>query len=125
VDHGKHLELTLLLIPGLNDAQADILAMADFISALNPDIPLHISVYHPSYQMTNHATGIDDVKRAIDLCKTKLNYVYGGNLGIEDYMHTNAKSVGKDYFPQLRFHKLSDQPSRQMPILRHRHLWGI
>lgn len=95
VDHGKHLELTLLLIPGLNDAKADILAMADFISALNPDIPLHISAYHPSYQMTNHATGIDDVKRAIDLCKTKLNYVYGGNLGIEDYMHTQCKVCGK------------------------------
>lgn len=95
VNQGKHLELTLLLIPGLNDAKADILAMAEFINALNPDMPLHISAYHPSYQMTNHATGFDDVKRAINLTKAKLSYVYGGNLGSDDFTHTNCKNCGK------------------------------
>lgn len=93
---GVHLELTFLLIPGLNDSKKDILAMADFIAEVNPEIALHISAYHPSFQMTNNATGIEDVKRAIELVQGKLTNVYGGNLPVMDYMNTQCKKCGEE-----------------------------
>ena len=88
VEAKVHLELCFLLIPGLNDAKADILRMADFIAELNPEIPLHISAYHPDFKMQKVATGLEDIKRAIDLVRDKLCNVYGGNLPTEDYMQS-------------------------------------
>lgn len=96
VQAGVHLELCFLLIPGLNDAKSDILAMVDFIAALNPEIPLHISAYHPDYQMNNHATQLQDVERAIVLAKTKLYNVYGGNLSVPDYMQSTCRYCGEE-----------------------------
>ncbi len=87
-DAGIHLELTNLLIPGLNDKPSEIEEMSSFIASISPDIPLHISAYHPDYLTNQPATQIDDIVSAINLAKQKLNHVYGGNLPIDDYRNT-------------------------------------
>ncbi|MFA7543184.1 MAG: AmmeMemoRadiSam system radical SAM enzyme [Candidatus Cloacimonadaceae bacterium] len=85
---GKHLEITLLLIEGLNNADAEISALAGFIGELSPDIPLHISAYHPAFRMSLPATSQAAIERAIYIAKEHLNFVYGGNLRTQNYIQT-------------------------------------
>lgn len=89
-----HLEITFLVIPGLNDKEADIQAMASFIAGIDPEIPLHVSAYHPSFKMTNTASGIEDIHRAVSIAREKLVYVYGGNILGDDLQQTVCKNCG-------------------------------
>jgi pyruvate formate lyase activating enzyme len=81
--HGSDvwLEVTTLLIPGLNDSQAEITAMADFLVALSPDIPWHLSGFHPAYKLTNPPpTTAASLIAARELALARgLRYVYTGN----------------------------------------------
>ena len=48
------LEITTLLIPGLNDSTAELEAMTRWIAEhLGPDVPLHFTAFHPDYKMTD------------------------------------------------------------------------
>ena len=50
------LEVTTLLIPGENDAPAEIAALSDWFAAnLGPEVPLHFTAFHPDYKMLDHA----------------------------------------------------------------------
>lgn len=91
---GVHLELTFLLIPGLNDAPSELMAMRDFIAELNPELPLHVSAYHPDYQMIAPATKTEHIASAIKVFKESLVNVYGGNLPVSDFMDTLCRSCG-------------------------------
>ncbi|MFH2057566.1 MAG: AmmeMemoRadiSam system radical SAM enzyme [Pseudomonadota bacterium] len=80
---GILVEITTLLIPGLNDDSDHINAMACFIANdLGPETPWHISRFHPSYQMTNRpVTSVASLEKAYDAGKAAgLRYVYIGNL---------------------------------------------
>ncbi|MEA4890451.1 MAG: AmmeMemoRadiSam system radical SAM enzyme [Clostridiaceae bacterium] len=46
-----HIEITTLLIPGMNDQAGDIDALAAWLADIDPDIPLHLTRHHPDYQM--------------------------------------------------------------------------
>lgn len=48
---GIHLEITTLIIPGVNDDVKQIEDIADFIFSLDKDIPWHISRFYPGYKM--------------------------------------------------------------------------
>jgi pyruvate formate lyase activating enzyme len=76
-----HVELTNLIIPTLNDSEATIRKMVDWIySNLGPKVPLHLSRYFPCYNMGIEPTPIETLKRAERIAKEKLEYVYVGNL---------------------------------------------
>jgi len=48
------LEVTTLLIPGLNDSPAEVAALSAWVAEhLGPDTPLHLSAFHPAYRMTD------------------------------------------------------------------------
>ena len=87
-----HLEVTLLLIPGVNDSKEDIEQLVNFVASISDEIPLHISAYHPDYLMNNRATTYEDIKYASEIAHCKLKYVYGGNLPIEDMRDTYCPS---------------------------------
>ena len=78
---GVWLEVTTLLIPGLNDNQAEIAAMADFLAALSPDIPWHLSGFYPAYRLTHlPPTPARVLVAARELALARgLRYVYTGN----------------------------------------------
>lgn len=79
-----HVELTVLLIPGLNDDAAQLTAMRDWIcDHCGPRTPVHLSRYFPTYKMTTPATPIETLRRAHELLRAKLAYVYIGNVGEE------------------------------------------
>ncbi len=79
-----HIEITNLIVNGLNDSEEEIDEIAKYLSNLDKNIPLHLSRYYPSYRMTQQATNINIMKRAADIAKKHLNYVYLGNMPGDD-----------------------------------------
>lgn len=88
---GWWLEVTTLLIPGLNDDPRELQDMADFISReLSPDTPWHLSRFHPDHQMHDRPTtpmATLDLARNIGM-EAGLRYVYVGNIAVHDGAHT-------------------------------------
>lgn len=75
-----HVEITTLLIPGMNDNEKEISNMAEWLAKLNPNIPLHFSRYFPNYKMQAPPTPRIIMDTAKKLAEQYLNYVYLGNL---------------------------------------------
>lgn len=98
------LEVTTLLIPGLNDSQAELEAMcAWFIEHLGPDVPLHFTAFHPDWKMRDiPPTPLATLKRARQIALgCGLRYVYTGNVrdaaGSATYCHAcGAQLIGRD-----------------------------
>ena len=79
---GWWLEVTTLVIPGVNDSPDELGRLAAFIhDELGPDTPWHISGFHGAYLMADHpSTPLATLEQAWRLGRqTGLNYVYIGN----------------------------------------------
>ncbi|MFM1987258.1 MAG: hypothetical protein RJA99_215 [Pseudomonadota bacterium] len=77
------LEITTLLIPGLNDSEAEIDAMTRWIVAeLGPEVPLHFSAFHPDWKLRDvPATPPATLSRARAIALGNgLRHVYTGNV---------------------------------------------
>ncbi len=79
---GIWVEVTTLVVPGLNDSDEELLATARFIAGINLDIPWHISRFHPDYEYTQApATPMETLKRAFRLGREAgLRNIYIGNV---------------------------------------------
>jgi len=75
-----HVEVTTLLIPELNDSDTEISALARWLSAISPDIPIHFSRYFPCYKMDRPPTSRETLVRARNLALPFLRYVHLGNV---------------------------------------------
>ncbi len=80
------LEITNLIVPGKNDDPKEIEKMAKWIKDnLGENVPLHFSRFFPMYKMQDvEMTPIETLKKAYDIAKKHLNYVYIGNLVTEE-----------------------------------------
>jgi pyruvate formate lyase activating enzyme len=78
-----HLEVTTLVVPGLSDADEDIEGIAKFLASLSPDIPLHLSAYHPAWHEDAAPTKSRDLERLASRAARDLRYVYIGNVAGE------------------------------------------
>ena len=77
------LELTTLIIPGLNDSDLELQGIAEFIvTNLGIDTPWHVSQFYPTYKLTDGPrTPTTTLRRARDIGRTAgLRYVYVGNV---------------------------------------------
>ena len=75
-----HVELTTLIVPGMNDSERELRELSSWIAALDPGIPLHISRFFPRFKMTDRApTDVGLIYRLADIAREKLRYVYTGN----------------------------------------------
>jgi len=74
-----HVELTTLLVTGLNDSTEEITRLVDWVASLDPEIPLHFSRYFPQFEVELPPTPIGTLKRAYEIARQKLSYVYLGN----------------------------------------------
>jgi pyruvate formate lyase activating enzyme len=89
ISAGKHLEITFLLVPGINDDPDMFEKMVRWIPQhLGPDIPLHISRYFPRYKMTAEPTSLKIIHEMIALASRYLHYVYSGNIPGDNYQDT-------------------------------------
>jgi AmmeMemoRadiSam system radical SAM enzyme len=79
---GFWLEVVTLVIPGFNDADAELRDIARFLAAVSPDIPWHVTAFHQDYKMTDRPdTPAGRVIRAAEIGLAEgLHYVYAGNL---------------------------------------------
>ncbi|MBM4312982.1 MAG: AmmeMemoRadiSam system radical SAM enzyme [Deltaproteobacteria bacterium] len=93
---GIWVEVTTLLIPGLNDAEEELRDLAGFIFSLGAKTPWHISRFHPQYRMTGTPpTPAASIHRAVEIGKsTGLMYVYSGNLPGDDGENTRCDRCG-------------------------------
>jgi pyruvate formate lyase activating enzyme len=100
------LEITTLLIPGVNDTYEEKEDIANFISNLNKDIPWHISKYYPHYKMIekSHETEFDSLKEAYVIgIGAGLKYVYIGNVLDKDYSSTYCPSCKKEVIERIGY----------------------
>ena len=96
-ERGIWLEITTLLIPGLNDSVEELKDIAAFISSLGSETPWHISRFHPQFKMRNvSATPVSSLHRACDIGKEAgLKYVYSGNVPGDEGENTYCSNCDK------------------------------
>ncbi len=91
------VEVTTLVVPGLNDSAEELREIAAFISgSLGVETPWHVSRYHPDHHYrVSAATPADTIHRAVQIgLEAGLRYVYCGNLPGEDRESTFCWSCG-------------------------------
>jgi pyruvate formate lyase activating enzyme len=89
--HKKHLEITNLVIPGLNDDESEFKTMVEWIAdEIGTSTVLHLSRYHPMYRMNIEATSSLTLERLYKIAAGKLDYVFVGNINIKDYQDTKC-----------------------------------
>ncbi len=77
---GCHLEVTTLIIPGLNDGEDEIDAAAAWLASLDPGIPYHITRFFPCHRLQDRpATPPATVRKLAATARRHLKHVYGGN----------------------------------------------
>jgi pyruvate formate lyase activating enzyme len=79
---GVWTEVTTLLIPGYNDGDEELRSLALFLVSVSPDIPWHVSRFHPTYRLLDvPPTPVQTVDKAVRIGHDAgLCYVYGGNV---------------------------------------------
>lgn len=74
-----HVEITTLVVPGLNDQEQEFREEVAWIASISKDIPLHITRYFPRYQSRVEATPISLIEYFCEIAREQLTYVYPGN----------------------------------------------
>lgn len=76
-----HVEITCLVIPGLNDSPEEIEAMSIWLSNLSPEIPLHLTRFFPRYKMMDREpTPKAALVKLAEIANRHLKNVYLGNV---------------------------------------------
>jgi pyruvate formate lyase activating enzyme len=80
-----HVEITTLVVPGLNDSAEELDNCMEFIASLGEGInmPWHLSAYHPDYRWNAPPTNPDFLLKTKERAEKKLAYVYTGNIHAE------------------------------------------
>lgn len=75
------VEVVTLVVPGFNDSDSELNAIAKFLVSVSPDIPWHVTAFHQDYRMTDpENTPVRTLLRAREIgLKAGLHYVYSGN----------------------------------------------
>jgi len=81
-DSGIWVEVTTLVVPGLNDSAQELKAIAGFLADVDKTIPWHISRFYPHHQMTDQEPTPEATLRQAEEIgrKAGLQYVYAGNV---------------------------------------------
>ncbi|MBF0605861.1 MAG: AmmeMemoRadiSam system radical SAM enzyme [Nitrospirae bacterium] len=77
------VELTTLLIPGVNDSPEELHAMTQWIvQSLGPGVPLHFSAFHPDWKLRDlPPTPLATLIRACEIARNNgIHHVYAGNV---------------------------------------------
>ncbi len=93
---GVWVEVTTLVIPGLNDSDEELSGIASFLAAVDPTIPWHVSAFHPTYKMTDRlSTPSKTLLRASKIGRDAgLMFVYTGNSPGGGGENTSCPSCG-------------------------------
>ena len=106
------LEITTLLIPGLNDSERELEEMTQWVvENLSPDVPWHFTAFHPDSRMRDiPPTGAATLSRARAIAmKNGVRYAFTGNVydpdGQATYCHhCRALLIGRDGYEITAWH---------------------
>ena len=80
-DTGCHVEITTLIVPGVNDNEEEMEEIAKFIAGIDENIPLHITRFFPNYKMTDtQPTPIETLHNLAAIASKYLNNIHLGNV---------------------------------------------
>lgn len=122
---GVWLEIVVLLIPTLNDSEAELRDLSRWVKAtLGADVPVHFTRYHPTYRLTNlPPTPVSTLERAWTLARAEgLQFVYVGNIPGHAGEGTFCPGCGELVVKRLGFRVLENRlrsgacPACQRPI---------
>jgi pyruvate formate lyase activating enzyme len=91
-------EVTTLLIPGLNDGDAEVRELAGWIGKnMGPEVPLHFTAFHPDYKLLDRPpTPAATLLRARRIAReVGLRHVYSGNVHDPDSQTTYCAGCGE------------------------------
>ena len=79
---GVWVEVTTLIIPGLNDGEDELRAIARFLATISVDLPWHVSAFRPAFKLTDRpSTPAATLRMAREIGRAEgLRYVYEGNV---------------------------------------------
>ncbi len=79
--HGRcHIELTTLIVTGINDDMEEMRDIVDWIASVDRSIPWHVSRYYPNYRDDAPATDVKFIMDVYEEARRKLDFVYCGNI---------------------------------------------
>ncbi|WP_066638009.1 AmmeMemoRadiSam system radical SAM enzyme [Desulfolucanica intricata] len=90
-----HVELTTLLVTGLNDSHEEINSLVDWVYGVDKNIPIHFSRYFPNYKLDLEPTPLTTLKMAYEIARKKLSYVYVGNAPELNLSDTRCPACGE------------------------------
>lgn len=94
---GRHLEITCLIVPTMNDNPIDFRKMTNWIADhLGPETILHLSAYHPDYKLEIESTSAAVMKQLRNAAKERLFHVYAGNIRLENFQNTRCSNCGNE-----------------------------
>jgi pyruvate formate lyase activating enzyme len=103
---GSWLEVTTLVIPGVNDSNEELEDIASFVYNLGKDVPWHVSKFYPHHKMKGNKveTPIETLTTAYGIgVKAGLNNVYIGNIVDEKFSTTICSSCKKPVIERVGF----------------------
>ncbi len=103
---GVWLEVTTLVVPGMNDSQAELRDIAEFIATeLGPAVPWHVSRFHGDYKMAEScSTPVETLELARRLgAEAGLKYIYCGNAPGQAGEQTRCPGCGEVLIDRLGF----------------------
>ena len=91
------LEVTTLVVPGLNDSDEELRDIAEFLCSVDPKIPWHVSQFYPAWKMKDRPpTPVATLDRARAIGEAAgLEYVYEGNVPGSAGEHTHCPGCRK------------------------------
>ena len=89
-----HIEITTLVVPGLNDSEEEIGRCADFIASLSKTVPYHVSAYHPDYRWNAPPASAALLLDIAETARKRLSFVYTGNIADETFSNTACPRCG-------------------------------
>jgi len=108
---GVWVEITTLLIPGLNDSNEELTEIARFIKAVDPAMPWHVTAFHPTYKMTDRPpTPAASLRRAREIGRAAgLRFVYEGNIPGAGGENTYCPACGAELIKRHGFSLLDSK----------------
>lgn len=104
---GIFLELTYLVIPGLNDSDDEFAEFAAWVrDSLDTSVPVHFSRFHPDFNMVDRGrTPRETMRRAVAAARNAgLESVYVGNISQPEDESTKCAGCGAVLVDRAGFH---------------------
>jgi pyruvate formate lyase activating enzyme len=103
---GVWVEVTTLVVPGLNDSDEELDSIAKFLAAVGPDVPWHVSQFYPAYKMLDTpVTPVARLRRAVEIGRAAgLRYIYEGNVPGEKGENTHCHKCAALLVERYGFH---------------------